>query len=508
TLAPSWKPPQTSGCTVGVLTGNKLHLNPIHAVVQLRPSMRHLDEKESKKRTAVRNNVEVVVKSEEHQEAKPSGMSKKQKAPEQTKDDREAWVPLKYHSVRSDVAAGYLQKMIAREGSQIYFSTSSHDYLNSLCPGTSGDSLISNATPRRSLLALPLKERFKTWLLEGPPLHRFDTLKYLAPDESSEEVLAVLQELAVLVQGLWVAKTALVYEADNEISTSAKDQAIRATARDHVLLLFSKNTIISNSELPPQPQRANAMKAVLHGLATERPFFKDWKLKELPDLSFIKLNPAVVKKQQEVWESLEKKFNDLNSGGRNAPSMKTSKSSTPTNLVLSNGSDNLAARTSGGSTPRNVMPAEARETTRKALQKLFKSIKTCSFQQISQKLKDFAVSGHARSKGFAKEAVAAASNIDAFPDELQSILSEVAVNIHGICVPRSSPDFPQYDELRKVIIDLFLAEGPNAKLKKASINAAANMKLEKAIDQSAYPKVLHDMCVSQGAAWVLKTGDH
>lgn len=56
----------------------QLHLNPIHAAVQLRPSMRRLDEKESKNKTAVSKNVEDVVKSEEQQEAKPSGTTKKQ----------------------------------------------------------------------------------------------------------------------------------------------------------------------------------------------------------------------------------------------------------------------------------------------------------------------------------------------------------------------------------------------------------------------------------------------
>lgn len=506
TLAPSWKPPQTSGCTVGVLTGNKLHLNPIHAVVQLRPSMRHLDEKESKKKTGVRNGVEdVVVKSEEHQEAKPSGILKKQKALEQTKDSGdsgEAWVPLKYHSMRSDMAVGYLQKMIAREGSQIYFSTSSHDYLNGLCPGTSGDSLSSIATPRRSLLALPLKERFKTWLLEGPPLHRFDTLKYLAPDESIEEVLAVLQEVAVLVQGLWVAKTVLVYETDNGIS--AKDRTIRMSARDRVLLLFSKNVLINIKKLPPQPNHANAMKDVLRVLATERPGLKDWKLKELPDFNFIKLYPAIVKKQQKVWETIEKKFDALESGGRNGHGMKTSKSSTPTNLEVSKGSDKLAARTSGGSTSTNVMSDEVRDLIRNALQRLFK-IKICSFQQISQNLR--AVALHEYAKGFGKELVAAANNIDAFPDQLQEILSEVAVNIHGICIPRSSPstDLRKYDDIRNVIIDLFLAQGPNARLKRAAIMEAAKMKLKKDIDQVGYDKVLRELCRTQNSSWILKS---
>lgn len=75
-----------------------------------------------------------------------------------------------------------------------------------------------------------------------------------------------------------------------------------------------------------------------------------------------------------------------------------------------------------------------------------------SFQQISQRLRDMAVSESARSTGFAKEAVAAANSIDSFPIELQEIVNQVAVNIHGVCVPKSSPDHPQYDPFR---FDLF-----------------------------------------------------
>ncbi|XP_057773124.1 uncharacterized protein LOC130992489 [Salvia miltiorrhiza] len=496
TLAPSWKPPQTNGYTVGVLNGNKLHLNPIHAAVQLRPSMSHLDETESKKKTGVSKNVEDAVKSEVQQEAKPSGMSKKQKAPEQTKDSVESWIPLKYHSVRSGITAGYLQKLIAREGSQISFSMSSDDYLNSLCPGISGDSLSSKVPPRRSLLAKPLKERFKTWLLEGSPLHRFDTLKYLAPDEPIEEVLAVLQELAVLVQGLWVPRTSLV----------CGTEGVNVLARNFVLLLFSKDVIIKDSQIPKSPLLSKAMKEVLHGLATKRPIFKDWKLKELPDLNFIKLYPAVVKKQQEQWDKEEMFIGDRFSGGRNGPVVKTSKSNTPANLVGSKGSNKLAAGTSSGSTPRNVMSEEVREALRKALQKLFKTTKTCSYQQISQRLRDMAVSESARSKGFAKEAVAAANSIDAFPDELQAIINEVAVNIHGICVPKSSPDHPEYDDLRKLVIDLFLGEGPNAKLKKAQIAEAAKQK-HMDMSEAAYKKVLHEFCESNGSAWILKSAN-
>ncbi|KAK4416538.1 hypothetical protein Salat_2479300 [Sesamum alatum] len=496
-LTSSWKPPHASGYAVGILTGNKLHLNPVHAVVQLRPSMQHLDAKESKRKTI---NVEDRVKLEEPQEGKPSGPSKKlSKVPEQNNDSGEGWVPLKYHSAKSDIAAGYVRKMMARGGSEIYFSMSSCDYLNSLCPGTSSDSFSSKGPPRRLLLTLPLKERFKTWLLEGPRVHRFDALKYLAPDESVEEILGVIQEHARLVQGLWVPKSSLVY---------GTDQGVEVLARDYVLLLFSKNVIISNTQLPQRPQLSKAMKEVLNVLAVERPAFNDWKLKELPDISFIKRNPYIVRKQEEEWECLEKKINDLLFGGRNGPGVKTSsKSNTTNNPAASKSSNRVATRAPNGATSKTAMPEEVREAVTKALQKLFKSVKICSFQQISQRLRDMAVSESKRSTGFAREAVAAANSIDAFPDELQAIISQVAVNIHGICVPKSSPDNPQYDPFRKVVIDLFLAEGPNAKLKKAPIIEAAKMELKRDIAPNEYQKVLQELCLSQGSAWVLRSAD-
>ncbi|KAL0332515.1 UNVERIFIED_CONTAM: hypothetical protein Scaly_2153000 [Sesamum calycinum] len=472
-LTSSWKPPHASGYAIGILTGNKLHLNPVHAVVQLRPSMQHLDAKDSKRKTI---NVEDRVKVEEPQEGKPPGPSKKlSKVPEQNNDSGEGWIPLKYHSAKSDVAAGYLRKMMSRGGSQIYFSMSSCDYLNSLCPGTSSDSFSSKGPPRRLLLTLPLKERFRTWLLEGPRVHRFDALKYLAPDESVEEILGVIQEHARLVQGLWVPKSSLVY---------GTDQGVEVLARDYVLLLFSKNVIINNSQLPQRPQLSKAMKEVLNVLAVERPAFNDWKLKELPDISFIKRNPSIVKKQKEEWECLEKKINDLLFGGRNGPGMKTSsKSNTTNNPAAPKSSNRVATRVPNGAPSKTAMPEEVREAVTKALQKLFKSIKVC------------------------REAVAAANSIDAFPDELQAIISQVAVNIHGICVPKSSPDNPQYDPFRKIVIDLFLAEGPNAKLKKAPIVEAAKMELKRDIAQIEYQKVLQELCLSQGSAWVLRSAD-
>ncbi|XP_022870615.1 uncharacterized protein LOC111389869 isoform X1 [Olea europaea var. sylvestris] len=130
-----------------------------------------------------------------------------------------------------------------------------------------------------------------------------------------------------------------------------------------------------------------------------------------------------------------------------------------------------------------------------------------SFQQICQRLKDLADSESARSRGFAKETVAAANSICAFPDELQAIISRFAFDIHGVYVPKSFPDHPQYDPFRKVVIDLLIAEGPKAKLKEVPIVEAAKMELKRDIPQIGYQKVLQELCLSQGFEWVLKSGD-
>ncbi|KAK6125489.1 hypothetical protein DH2020_040770 [Rehmannia glutinosa] len=321
-----------SGADPRVQMKKQLHLNPIHAVAQLRPLMEHVDSKESKSKSVGPSNVNDTVKSEEPQEGKPSGSSKKlvgclslrlcnaypnslqSKISEQTKDSEEDVV------IRND-------------------------YLNSLCPGTSSDGFSSKGPSIRVLLTLPLKERFRTWLLQlleqGPPVHRFDALKHLIQDESVEEVLRVLQDHARVVQGLWVPKSSLVY---------GTDQGIKVLARDYVLLLFSKNVIIKDSQLPNN-KLAPAMKDVLNVLAVKRDNFKDWKLKELPDFSFVKSNPSVVKKQEEEWELLEKIINDT-IGGRNGPGKK---SDTTTNPATSKSSSKVTARTPKVANSRTAM---------------------------------------------------------------------------------------------------------------------------------------------------------
>ncbi|XP_031109438.1 DNA-directed RNA polymerase III subunit RPC5 [Ipomoea triloba] len=503
-LLTKWKPtPLATGYAVGVLVGNKLHLNPIHAVVQLRPSMEHHKPGGPKKTNIQTSAAENPVKIEEAKEQKPPVPSKKQNKPMgklQDKDIEESWVCLKYHGAQSDVSSRCFRKMVEAEGSPVKFSMSPDDYVNVLCPGalTGGDKV--KAPPIRSLILLPLEERFKTWLTEGPPIHRFDTLKHLAPEESAEEILGVLQKHAVLVQGLWVPKSSLVCK---------KDKPVELVARDYVLSLFSKAPSIKNSVFKDKAVALDrAMKDVLNVLAVERPILNDWKLKEKPDTKFLKLYPHIVKEQAEKWELLERSMLDVISKGSSKRQAKHSSENTVTKKSpASTIPDKQGPKTTNGSQSRTPMSEETREALPKALLKLFKVHKVCSFQQICQRLREMAVSESARPKGNAREATAAAMGVDAPPEELQAIINQVAVNIHGVYVLKSSPDFPQYDALRKVVIALLIAEGPNAKLKRASVIEAARLQLNKDITDTEFQKVVSELCVSQSSGWVLKRGD-
>ncbi|XP_059275947.1 uncharacterized protein LOC132030361 isoform X1 [Lycium ferocissimum] len=495
TLSTTWVPLPScaSGYAVGVLIGDKFHLNPVHAVVQLRPSHQHLKESELKKNITSSND-EKNVENEDVKEKKPVAPSKKQnKPPGNGKDIGEHWLHLKYHGARSDISARHLQKMAVEEGSPVPFSMNPSDYLNAFCPGRPADTDKFEKL-RIRLSQLPLEERVRTWLLEGPPIHRFDALKHLAPDNPVDEIMRVLQIYAQLVQGLWVPKSSLVYGTNS---------GIEVLARNFVLYEFTKSIFIKKSVFGRRPEFLKAATPALKALAVERTDLNDWKLKEHPDKKFENLYGDVVREQQATWECLGKKINEVLPGGRNRTAVKNPLNPNAKIPTLPSGD-----KPTSSSLLRTSMSEEIREALPKALQNVFRTYKVCSFQQICQVLQTPADSTSSPQKGAPKKAITAAVGVsDAPQEEIQAALNQVAVNIHGVYVLKSSPDNPQYDALRKVVIDLFMAEGPSAKLKKASIFEAAKLQLKRDITSVEFQKVMKELCHSKNSAWVLASGD-
>ncbi|KAL2897049.1 DNA-directed RNA polymerase III subunit RPC5 [Bienertia sinuspersici] len=487
TLSSSCRLPQATTYAVGMLSGKKLYVNPIHAVVQLRPSMEYLDSGGSKKKHIPNSNDAL---------AGPSRKQSKQMDPTSV----ESWITLKYHSSATELAERYMRKMVTEQKDALQFlmkpylsaSHNWYDYLNSLCPGAVINKAKSAGPSRRFLLSLPLEERLKKWLLEGPSIQRFSAIKHLAPEDSDEDILQVLQKHARLVQGLWVPKTGIRY---------LQSQPVESLARDFALVLFSQNPVIKDSQLKDLGSHKSVGKAVLREIAVERPSCKDWKFKEPVDVSFMKLYPKVVEQQQKLWQDTEQRVLQIIA--------KRSKNST--RLGSSTPSDEGASRPNNVARPVSnySMSKETREALPKVLRKLFQTHKVCSIQTIRQSLTDMAVTVSSHPKADVKAALImdAAKGVDAPQEELQAAICEFAVNVHGVYVLKSSSEYPEYDPLRKLVIDLFLGSGPNAKLKKGEFLEAAKLRLQKEPTNSEFQKVISEFCVSKGGAWVLRSGD-
>lgn len=120
------------------------------------------------------------------------------------------------------------------------------------------------------------------------------------------------------------------------------------------------------------------MRDVLNVLAFERASLNDWKFREPPDTAFVKLNPKIVREQEQAWERLEKQLTELVLGGKGRPATKNSlRALTGNNPSTSKSSSKHASASSNGGLSRRPMSEETREALPKALQKLFQIHKVC-----------------------------------------------------------------------------------------------------------------------------------
>lgn len=273
---------------------------------------------------------------------------------------------------------------------------------------------------------------------------------------------------------------------------------------------LAKKTVILQSDIPTNLKKT--MKVFLDAFAKVESSFKfnGWKFKEPADATFIKQYPDIVDAQKEVWNHIERNINSC-IGGRKGGLRENNAVSKPTVLdshgKTLNSDRSVTKNVTGQFSGRKTMSEETREALPRVLPKVFQTHKVCSFQMLCQGLRQLAISQSTLPKADARMVVAAAYGVDAPPEELQEIINQVAISIHGFYVLKSSPEHPEYDALRRVVIDLLRGGPPAAKLKKADVFEAAKLALKRDITNNEYNKVMNDICVSRGSAWVLKSGD-
>lgn len=495
-LASSGSSLQRSGYSVGVLEGRKLYLNPVHAVVQLRPDFQYLSG-EVPGRNARSSTKESSSRAEDSPgEASGRNLKKQQKQSDQKVAE---WISLKYHGPSSFESSMLLDKMLEESKSPIPFTMKPVNYLDSLCPGVASKE--GQRPSFRSYLAMPFEERFKKFLAtpEEPPLHRFSALRHLAPDHSVEEILSILQKSAHLVQGFWVPLSTIRYP-----NMGKQDCFVR----DYVLYRFSQNVVFSYSDPINETKYKSKAEKWLREFAVEKPPLKGWKFREPTDESFLNTCPDTVRQQEQEWEERGKKMLLVFASSRNQRSLtnplKTERMDVnPSPLTY--GDKGTATSVTGESLKKSVASNEA---LRRLLMKPLETHKVCSVQTICQGLRDIAVSLNNQLKVDQKAVRAAEAIANSPREEFEAAISVVARKVFDLYVLLSSPEDAGLDRLRNIVIDLLIGKGRNGKLKKAEVFQACKDQLHQELTNHEFQKVITELCVSdRGGSWVLKSGD-
>ena len=189
---------------------------------------------------------------------------------------------------------------------------------------------------------------------------------HLAPSESPESILTVIQQYADLVQGLWISKTSLLLGGR------------QALVRDYILFLFSKKNMIPISKIKEINLPMDDIKSILSSLAFERTICKDWKFREPTDASFIKRFPLIVKIHEGLWSRRQEQ---ISSPGILKISMMSKCSSRP-GLGVKSGSGGIdqSVRKSTEMLPGpgvSTLSEEIRDALPKALIELFRNHRVC-----------------------------------------------------------------------------------------------------------------------------------
>ncbi|GBG90570.1 hypothetical protein CBR_g50913 [Chara braunii] len=565
---------------IGLLRENELHLSPLSAVVQLRPSMKYLDAADERKRAVEKVNeeeneeedgggtgpsglvplqVQIRRKSTEHDEEQRM----QSYAYLKQQEDAEAWVIVEPHASGSDETIKRRNMMISSSKGTPTTVLSPEDYVLTLMPGrlsgsgheaVSQDGTGSAGLSRSFLETLPLDRRIHVLLSKGQThILQFDRLMKLAPHGSSElQLLEVVQRKAMLVQGCWVAASYLRYNR------------VVATIRDYILLLFTKNRIVTRDMLEPLNVSKEILREILSHLAVQRGPGMGWEFHEDTDKHFIRKHGGIVKEQAGLWEiseanitkaALSIRITTAQELGNPAPISEEVETRVWDEVMarsakIAGGSEALkggvaGARGGGGISgtdtdlstgagggkgrgllqglavgrgkaalelpiPGGTMSEETKAALPGALREIFLKHNVCNLQFICQCLRERAISISAAPKvnpAVAATALAAAKAASAPVAELSAAICNVATCIDGIYFLQSLGN-PTLDPFREVVVALLRTKkGASAGLRKVDLIEAAKIALKGDVPNIVYQKVLKELCYTRGGVWVLKPGD-
>ncbi|KAJ3283326.1 DNA-directed RNA polymerase III subunit RPC5 [Borealophlyctis nickersoniae] len=288
--------PANANYMIGILQDEQLHLTPVAATLQMRPSLHYID-KIKEKEKAASNKIayeerreanadeedegkvlQVTVRSAEDKE----GAKKAAQAELLRQMEEEPWVNMEIFDAKSGESREMLEKMFTMESDRVEYLSNRTSYLDDIHPkiimsrGRDQKATVKPGISLSDMVALPLPDQVKALLVNAHIVQFSTIMELLGKGLQEENVVDGLTPVAVLVNGAWVVRSELLY------SGRAMD------ARRYLLHLLQQGNKISRKEFNelariPGPMATN----MFHEIAIPDAE-KGWVLKVKPDQNFLR----------------------------------------------------------------------------------------------------------------------------------------------------------------------------------------------------------------------------
>ncbi|XP_056019128.1 DNA-directed RNA polymerase III subunit RPC5-like isoform X2 [Ostrea edulis] len=307
----------------GIFKDGELHLTPLHAIIQMRPSFAYMDRADQKIKTDVGPAGDGGESSQDEEEdVKPVTVKFAQQESSEAKARRmasfdylykkqqeEAWLPLQYHNISTGRAESERLQLYAGKGDELSeFQLQPGEYLQTLMPETDQEqeekpAMPSNVLSLTQLRTMPLHDQVRT-LLTNAKVIRFSQLLALLPQGvDATAVLRSLQQVAVLVQGCWVVKSEILYpkEATSPHSGVSADHLCRG--RDYVMWRFTQSRHVTRKDIASIVKLpAEDVKEILEQISHIR-VNCGWEFMFTYDSEFTSRYSDIVQRQKMLWEA-------------------------------------------------------------------------------------------------------------------------------------------------------------------------------------------------------------
>lgn len=488
--------PAKANYTVGALKGDELHLTPLHAALQMRPSFQLVDELDAKDKEASGQAKEdprarAAAKKAEASSGAPDvyKVTIKRAETERTIERRqrshaylereqkkEPWVDVELHGIASDSAALARDKLFADNtgGPALPTPLPKQDYLDLLSPpvsapeeqaaasgdpASSADNAWQAVVPGQQFLSMHLLRQMNlaqqaSAVLRHSGVVRFDrlvTVLQIGP-EHEDELIEILEGESTLIQGCWVVKSSIACSTD-------RDQAYR----DKLCLALVQDEVVSYSKFCEATGIVPSAASTLFESLTVKESARGRRLKVAADINFCAEHPKIVERHRAAWLARADEIN-----GRFG--------STVMDVGASAG-----VQEGGGDGVGDTSGRHAR-TVRALLERHGVATRRLIAQQLEQD--------------------------GASPQLIDGVIERLCVQLTdgesdaaaGYCL--RSYDSDAVDRYRNVVVGL-LQE--HEKVRKTDINAAARAQLGEELPSQLYSKICKELATSQGQVWIRKT---